>query len=93
MNVLLFGDQTADQTSLLRKVVTRKENALLQTFLDQVSVALRDETKKLPKTIRSTIPDFLTVNHLVEAYVEKGNKVPQLESCLVTVAQLAHFIG
>ncbi|KAI9688899.1 MAG: Type I Iterative PKS [Bathelium mastoideum] len=93
MNVLLFGDQTADQTSLLRKVVNRKENALLQTFLDQVSVALREETRKLPKIIRSTIPDFLTVKHLLEAYIEKGTKVPQLESCLVVIAQLSHFIG
>ncbi|KAF2234726.1 ketoacyl-synt-domain-containing protein [Viridothelium virens] len=93
MNVLLFGDQTADQSSLLRKVVNRKENALLQTFLDQVSVALREETRKLPKTVRDTIPDFLTVSHLLEAYFEKGVKVPQLESCLVTTAQLAHFIG
>ncbi|KAI9710476.1 MAG: polyketide synthase [Bogoriella megaspora] len=93
MNVLFFGDQTADQSALLRKAVNRKENALLQTFLDQVSVAIREETRKLPKTVRDTIPDFLTVGQLVEAYFEKGNKVPQLESCLVTVAQLAHFIG
>ena len=93
MNILLFGDQTADQSPLLRKVANRKENALLQTFLEQVSVVLREESRKLPKTIRDTIPDFLTVSHLVEAYFEKGVKVPQLESCLVTIAQLAHFIG
>lgn len=93
MNALLFGDQTADQSPLLRKAVNRKENALLQTFLEQVSVALREETRKLPKTVRDTIPDFLTVGHLVEAYFEKGVKVPQLESCLVTIAQLSHFIG
>ena len=93
MNVLLFGDQTADQSSLLRKVVNRRENALLQTFLDQVSVALREETRKLPKTVRDAIPDFLTLSHLIEAYFEKGTKVSQLESCLVTIAQLSHFIG
>jgi len=93
MNVLVFGDQTADQFLLLRKVTARKDNTLLSTFLERVSVALREEAAKLPGTQREKIPAFLTVGQLVEAYYEKGVKVPELESSLVTVAQLAHFIG
>ena len=93
MNVLIFGDQTADQYTLLRKIVSRKDNTLLTTFLERVSVAIREEIQKLPRTQRDQIPDFLTLNHLIEAYYEKGLKVPQIESTLVTVAQLAHFIG
>ncbi|EON65175.1 hypothetical protein W97_04412 [Coniosporium apollinis CBS 100218] len=93
MDLLLFGDQTADQYPLLRKISQRKDNALLSTFLERVSVALRDEVTRLPRSHRDSIPDFLTVQHLVEAYYEKGLKMPQLESCLVTIAQLAHFIG
>jgi hypothetical protein len=93
MNILIFGDQTADQYPLLRKACLRKENAILQTFLDRVGVALRDEVQRLPRSQRDSIPDFLTVSHLVDAYYENGLKIPHLESCFVTIAQLAHYIG
>lgn len=93
MNILIFGDQTADQYPLLRKVSLRRDNALLSTFLERVSVALRDEVQKLSRAQRDAIPDFLRVSDLVEAYFAKGVKIPQLESCMVTLAQLAHFIG
>lgn len=93
MNTLIFGDQTADQYVVLRKAVTWKDNALLKTFLERTSVVLREETQKLPRWQREQIPDFLTVGDLVEAYYAKGSKVTQLESCMVTISQLAHFIG
>ncbi|KAF2266220.1 polyketide synthase [Lojkania enalia] len=93
MNILIFGDQTADQYPLLRKAVTRKNNDALSTFLERVSVALREEVQKLPRTQREQIPDFLRVSDLVEAYYSKGSKIPQLESCMVTIAQLAHYFG
>ena len=92
-NVLLFGDQTAEQYPLLRKVVLRYQNPLVMSFLERVSVVLREEIKQLPRTQRDVIPDFLTVSNLVEAYYEKGEKLPQMESCLVTIAQLGHYIG
>ncbi|ORY06003.1 hypothetical protein BCR34DRAFT_604322, partial [Clohesyomyces aquaticus] len=93
MNILIFGDQTADQYPVLRKASIRRNNALLSTFLEQVSVALRQEVQQLPRTQREQIPDFLRFSDLVEAYYAKGLKIPQLESCMVTVAQLAHYIG
>ena len=93
MDVLLFGDQTADQYTLLHRAVHSKDNAVLSTFLEQVSVALRDETRNLPKARREQIPDFLRVGDLLEHYYEKGVKVPELESSLVTITQLAHYIG
>lgn len=93
MNILIFGDQTADQYPLLRKAGVWKNNALLTTFQERICVALREEVGKLPKTQREQIPDFLRITDLVEAYYAKGLKIPQLESCMVTIAQLAHFIG
>jgi len=92
-NILLFGDQTAEQYPLLHKIVLRKENALVRSFVEQVSQALREETRLLPRSQRDQIPDFLTVNDLKEAYYQKGSKVPMLESALVTVTQLGHYIG
>lgn len=93
MNILIFGDQTADQYPLLRKACAWKNNAPLTSFLERASVALREEAQKLPRTRREQIPDFLTIQDLVEGYYTKGLKVPQLESCMVTIAQLAHYIG
>jgi hypothetical protein len=93
MNVLIFGDQTTDQYNLLRKACTWKNNSTLTTFLDRISVVIREEVQKLPKTQRQQIPDFLTTWDLIEAYRAKGSRVSELESCLVTTAQLAHYIG
>lgn len=93
MNTLIFGDQTADQYPLLRKACTWKNNATLTTFLDRVSVVIREEVQKLPRTQRDQIPNFLTTWDLVEAYYAKGLKIPEIESCVVTIAQLAHYIG
>lgn len=93
MNVLIFGDQTADQYPLLRKASLWRDNAPLSTFLEQTCVALREEVERLPRTQREQIPDFLTITDLVELYYAKGSKVPQLESAMVTISQLAHYIG
>jgi hypothetical protein len=93
MNVLIFGDQTADQYPLLRKACTWKNNSTLTSFLDRVSQVVREEVQKLPRTQRDQIPNFLTTWDLIEAYYAKGLKVPQLESCMVTIAQLSHYIG
>jgi hypothetical protein len=93
MDVIIFGDQTADQYPLLRKACTWKNNATLTTFLDRISVVIREEVQKLPRTQRDQIPNFLTTWDLVEAYYAKGSKIPELESCMVTIAQLSHYIG
>lgn len=93
MDVLLFGDQTVNQYPILKKLTTKQNNALLSAFLERTSVALREETRKLPQVRRAAIPDFLTVSNLVEAYYEGSVKLPEIESSLVTIAQLAHYIG
>jgi Starter unit:ACP transacylase in aflatoxin biosynthesis len=93
MNVHVFGDQTADQTPLLRKIVNRRDNSLLSTFLERSASAVREENQRLPKLQRNSVPDFLTISELVEAYNDSDSKIPQVESVLVTIAQLGHFIG
>ncbi|KAF2857812.1 polyketide synthase [Piedraia hortae CBS 480.64] len=92
-SIFIFGDQTADQYSLLHKIVLKKENALVRSFVEQASVALREETRRLPRAQRERIPDFLSINDLKEAYYQKGDKVPMVEAALVTITQLGHYIG
>jgi len=93
MDILVFGDQTAGQYPLLRKVCNRKDSPLLTSFLELAGVALRDEIQKLPRREREGIPDFLRISDLVEDYNNAKLKIPPIESVLVTIAQLAHFIG
>ena len=92
MDILLFGDQTADQYQVLHKAVHQK-SAVLTTFLERVAVALREESSRLPWSRRRVIPDFLRVNDLIQEYCQRGYKVAELESALVTVSQLSHYIG
>ncbi|KAK5172982.1 polyketide synthase [Saxophila tyrrhenica] len=91
--VFLFGDQTADQYNILHKVVLRKENAFVRSFVERASLALREEARLLTRSQRDVIPDFNTVNDLIEAYYMKGEKVPMIESALLVIAQLGHYIG
>ncbi|KAF1825033.1 polyketide synthase [Dissoconium aciculare CBS 342.82] len=92
-NVLLFGDQTAEQYPLLHRIVLRKDNALVSNFIERVALAIREETRQLPRSQRNAIPDFLTLSNLVEAYYQKGDKVPALESAFLTATQIGHYIG
>ncbi|KAK4497034.1 hypothetical protein PRZ48_011483 [Zasmidium cellare] len=92
-NVLLFGDQTAEQYPLLHRIVLRKDNALVSNFVERVALALREEIRQLPRSQRDALPAFLTLSNLIEAYYQKGVKVPMLESAFVTVAQIGHYIG
>jgi len=92
-NVLLFGDQTAEQYPLLRKTVLRTGNASLSTFLERTSAALRDEIQQLSPRQKQKFPDFMTINNLLDLYYEKGDKIPMLEAAFTTIAQLGHFIG
>lgn len=91
--VLLFGDQTAEQYPLLNKIVLHKENPLLRNFVERCAVALREECRLLPRSQRDMIPDFLSVNDLKEAYYQKGSKVAMIESALLVISQLGHYIG
>lgn len=92
-NIFLFGDQTADQTSLLQKLVLRHKNPLLAAFLEQTSVALRQEVSRLPQVQRQQIPSFLRVSTLFDLYTQQSLRNPILDSALTVIAQLGHFIG
>jgi len=93
MHIFLFGDQTADQSSFLPKVFACKDHVLLASFLDRVNVALREEVAQLPRITRQRIPDFSTVQELSLRYHERAEASPAVESTILCVAQLAHFIG
>ena len=93
MQIYVFGDQTVDSRPFLRQVCQRK-GLLLTTFLECAGNALHEEISSLSNIRRGgRIPDFSNVLELVERSSTARLHHPAVESALVCLAQLAHFIG
>ena len=90
--VYVFGDQTADCRAFFAKVFTRKDNVLLQSFLERAGNAVRIENKYRTHPSKA-VPNFLTIQELVDRYYRGDAKDAAIESALVCVSQFAHFIG
>jgi len=93
MEFLVFGDQTAgaEQFSQLCELTRLKSNPILVAFLERSAAAIRDETQRLEPKWRAAIPRCATFAQLVNEYCERRAKIPQLESCLASIAQLGHY--
>ena len=90
--VYVFGDQTADCRAFFTKVFIRRDDILLQNFLERASEAVRieNETRTHPS---KAVPDFTTIQELVDRYYSGEAKDAAIESALVCISQFAHFIG
>ncbi|EXJ92028.1 hypothetical protein A1O3_00578 [Capronia epimyces CBS 606.96] len=90
--VYVFGDQTADCRAFFTKVFARKDDVLLQSFLERAGEAVRVEN-----TYRShpskAVPNFSTVQDLVDRYYKGDTRDAAIESALVCISQFTHFIG
>lgn len=93
MQIYVFGDQTVDSRPFLRQICQRK-GLLLTSFLERAGNALYEEVSSLSNIQRGgRIPDFSNVLELVERSSTARLPHPAVESALVCLAQLAHFIG
>lgn len=90
--VYVFGDQTADCRAFFSKVFTRKDDVLLQSFLERAGDAVRIENKYRSHPSKA-VPNFLTIQELVDRYYRGEAKDSAIESALVCISQFAHFIG
>ena len=90
--VYVFGDQTADCRAFFTKVFTRKDNVLLQAFLEKVAFALQAEIRSRSHATNA-IPNFGTIPELVDRYYRQEAKDAAIESALVCISQFSHFIG
>lgn len=93
MDIFAFGDQTVDSHTFLAQALLRKENPFLTTFLQRTQVALRDEIQRLPRYRRDQIPQFSTIHELSRRYYASEARDPALDSTLLCISQLAHWIG
>ncbi|CRL29453.1 Beta-ketoacyl synthase [Penicillium camemberti] len=90
-HVYLFGDQTADFDSGLRRLLHAKNDSLLAAFFQKSYYALRKEITSLPPSERQQFPRFTSIVDLLARFKELGPN-PALESALTTIYQLGCFI-
>ncbi|KAJ5507236.1 hypothetical protein N7527_009379 [Penicillium freii] len=90
-HVYLFGDQTADSDSGLRRLLHAKNDSLLAAFFQKSYYALRKEITSLPPSERQQFPRFTSIVDLLARFKESGPN-PALESALTTIYQLGCFI-
>ncbi|RYO94073.1 hypothetical protein DL762_000821 [Monosporascus cannonballus] len=93
MAFLLFGDQSLDTYGFLADFYRRGNPSLLsKEFLRRAGEALKDEVENLPRVHRQRIPVFRTIQQLNEKYHGLSIKYPGIDSALLCIAQLAHYI-
>ena len=90
--IYVFGDQTADCRAFFTKVFSRKDDVLLQAFLERSGDVLRVENKSRSHPSKA-VPHFSTVQELVDRYYRGEAKDAAIESALVCISQFSHFFG
>ncbi|KAI1438414.1 polyketide synthase [Xylaria sp. CBS 124048] len=93
MSYLLFGDQSLDTYAFLAEFYRQgNPSVLAQRFLTSVGDELRNEIDRLPRVERGRIPIFQKLQQLNERYHRQSIKFPGIDSALLCIVQLAHYI-
>ncbi|KEZ40717.1 Conidial yellow pigment biosynthesis polyketide synthase [Scedosporium apiospermum] len=93
MAFLLFGDQSLDTHGFLAEFCREGNPSILaKAFLERATHALREEVDGLTRLQQANIPSFRTLYQLNEKYHTQDQKHPGIDSALLCIAQLAHYI-
>jgi hypothetical protein len=92
MEIYVFGDQTAECKAFLKKACARREDWLLQAFLEKAAEALRVENTGRSFHTDAKPPNFGTILELVDRYTGESPDAA-IESAIVCLAQFAHVFG
>lgn len=93
MAFLLFGDQTLDIHGFLADFFKSGNPSILtQSFFDRAGSALRAEVDQLSALERRRVPHFSSIKELNDRYHAKNIKNAAVDSALLCITQLAHYI-
>jgi Starter unit:ACP transacylase in aflatoxin biosynthesis len=94
MAFLLFGDQSLDVYAFLADFCggPKIPSVLARSFLEQVGTALKKEVDQLSCIERQRVPRFASVKELNENYNNHEVKNSAVDSALLCITQLAHYI-
>nr|AGI60157.1 type I polyketide synthase PKS5 [Dolichousnea longissima] len=99
MKVIYFSnefphDDLQDLLRLLHNHSKDRHHAVLSRFIDEATLAIRDEIRRLPTALKILIPPFETVLNLADhSELRKGPLSGSIDGVLLCVVELATFIG
>lgn len=96
--LIFFGNEVPSDGAkdLFRRLCQHSKDRrfrLLSIFLDESAAILKEEAAKLPKQLQELIPHFETVCSLADVDFRQGPLGAAMESALLTILELALFIG
>lgn len=93
MKILLFGDQEFNRHTYLRtQLLGGRTSPLLASFFHRVNLALRREIAQLSPLEAKNIPAFSTIEELLDRTHSEPALHVGVESALLCISQLAHYI-
>lgn len=99
MKLVYFGNEFPhdDLGGLLRELHTHskdRRHPILAQFLDEATLAIREEVRQLPVTLRDLVPPFETIVNLADfTELRKGPLSGSVDGVLLSLVQLGTFIG
>lgn len=91
LNLYLFGDQTFDIQPRLKELLRRRENPILDSFLERTYDVIRVELYRLPQDVKEGLPRFTSIEDLV-LWSKSGKRYVPLDMALTCMSQLGTFI-
>lgn len=99
MKVVYFSNEfpNDDLHGLLRELANHsrdRRHPILAQFLDEATLAIRDEVRQLPAAQRALVPTFESVLTLADfADLRKGPLGGSVDGVLLSIVELGTFIG
>jgi monodictyphenone polyketide synthase len=99
MKLVYFSNEFPhdDLASLLRELQTHSRDRrypILAQFLDEATLAIRDEVRQLPTTLRVQVPPFENVIGLADFVdLRKGPLSGAVDGVLLSIGEIGTFIG
>lgn len=93
MRILLFGDQVIERHAYLRsQLLGGRTSPILGSFFHRVNLALRREISQLSPLEAKNIPAFSTIDELLDRTHSEAALHVGVETALLCISQLAHYI-
>ncbi|KAF1952593.1 ketoacyl-synt-domain-containing protein [Byssothecium circinans] len=92
LKLYLFGDQTFDIQPHFKTLLQRRDNPVLDAFVEKAYDAIRTEIYKLPQETREDIPRFTSVEDLI-LWNQDGKRCVALDMAVTCMYQLGVFIS
>jgi hypothetical protein len=88
----VFGDQSVDYRAIIAEVFAKKEDIVLQRFLEKAYEVVKVENKGQIQHLNGD-PNFTTIQELVDRCYNGETRDVAIENAVACISQFNHFIG